>query len=193
MYVFSIIFNFFFVSIIYIYCFAALYVLWLLLIFNQFFSPCVNFVLCIVEEEHVPSTYFIICVTIHIILILVLIFVFGFSVDGDNNLVSNLASAGDNYFDIIGLLFSGDFCGFGFILILISFIFWFLYFVYDVMHVDLILCYIFLECSLLLIVLLYCVMSFVFLDIRFLVFSIFLIAIAACEIAIGLCLLVRFK
>lgn len=90
-------------------------------------------------------------------------------------------------------LFIVDSMGINIIFIIISFILLFIYFIYDLMYIDLIVCYIFLECVLLLFVLLNCVFFYIFWDIRFLIFSIFLIAIAACEIAIGLSLLVRYK
>ena len=71
-----------------------------------------------------------------------------------------------------GQVIADNFMGLGIIFIIISFILLFICCIYDLMYIDLIVCYIFLECVLLLFVLLNCVFFYIFWDIRFLVFSI---------------------
>ena len=69
----------------------------------------------------------------------------------------------------------------------------FFYILYDSMNTDIIMCYVALEAALLSIIVIYVVVAQMYMDLRFLVFCIFLISIAACEVAIGLGLLVRYK
>jgi len=80
-----------------------------------------------------------------------------------------------------------------FIILFISILVVFVYVMFNAMHVDLIVCYIALEGALLSVLVLYGCLSYMFMDVRCLVFLIFLISIAACEIAVGLAFLVRYS
>jgi hypothetical protein len=68
----------------------------------------------------------------------------------------------------------------------------FVFFFYESSSYDVILCYVILECAMFSVVVFYGIIAYVFLDVRFLVMIVFLIAIAACEISVGLMLLVRY-
>jgi len=80
-----------------------------------------------------------------------------------------------------------------FILMFLSLIVVFVYVLFNAMYLDLIVCYIALEGALLSILVLFGCLALIFNDVRCLVFLIFLISIAACEIAIGLAFLVRYR
>lgn len=80
-----------------------------------------------------------------------------------------------------------------FIILFISILVVFVYVMFNAMHVDLIVCYIALEGALLSILVLFGCLAYIYVDIRCLVFLIFLISIAACEIAVGLAFLVRYS
>lgn len=80
-----------------------------------------------------------------------------------------------------------------FIVLFISILVVFVYVMFNAMHVDLIVCYIALEGALLSVLVLFGCLSFMYADVRCLVFLIFLISIAACEIAVGLAFLVRYS
>lgn len=80
-----------------------------------------------------------------------------------------------------------------FIILFASLVVVFVYVLYNAMYLDLIVCYIALEGALLSILVLFACLAYIFNDIRCLVFLIFLISIAACEIAVGLAFLVRYK
>lgn len=69
----------------------------------------------------------------------------------------------------------------------------FVFFFYESVNYDVIVCYVVLECAMFSIIILYGIIAYIFLDVRFLVMIVFLIAIAACEIAVGLMLLVRYS
>lgn len=79
------------------------------------------------------------------------------------------------------------------ITLFISVLVLFLYVMLNSMHIDLIVCYIALEGGLLSVLVLFGCLSYIFFDVRCLVFLIFLISIAACEIAVGLAFLVRYS
>lgn len=80
-----------------------------------------------------------------------------------------------------------------YIILFLSLVFVFIYVMFYSMSSDLIVCYLALEGALLSTFVLFGCLSFMFMDIRSLVFLIFLISIAACEIAIGLSFLVRYR
>lgn len=98
------------------------------------------------------------------------------------------------FFDIFNYFLSDYIVSLNFFIILfLSMFSVFVYAIYYSMYSDLIVCYLALEGAMLSLMVLFGCLAIMFTDIRPLVFLIFLISIAACEIAIGLSLLVRYK